>query len=93
MVLTGISFKQAVLHFIFAFICSFLFGWYGIVFVFGFIVGSELMQMCYRSFKDGCKWDDLWIKPFLLLNYVNWKDTLIDLLVYMIGIIGGLLCR
>jgi len=87
------KYKNAILHFCFAFILALAFGLYGAIFVAGYFVGAEFMQMCYRSFADGYKWDDIWRKPLLLLKYAHVKDTAIDLLTYLVGVAGGLLCR
>jgi hypothetical protein len=47
----------------------------------------EFMQMCYRSFRDGYKWDDLYKKLFTLVCYLKVKDTVLDLLSYVVGIL------
>jgi hypothetical protein len=59
---------------------------YGIVFLIGYIIGVEFMQTCYRAFKDGYHWGNLYKKPLILRHYFKPKDTAIDILSYAVGI-------
>ncbi|DAD54688.1 TPA: hypothetical protein [Thermocrinis Great Boiling Spring virus] len=86
MVQIGLSFKEALAHSIFAFLITFVFGLYGAVFVLGFVIGVEFMQACYRSFKYGYKWSNLWENPTIILRYLKPKDTAIDILTYAFGV-------
>jgi len=89
----SISVKNAISHAIFSFLLTFAFGLYGFSFVAGFFAGAEIMQTCYRSFTRGYKWADLWSKPWILLNYLHPKDTLLDLITYLLGALVGYLMR
>jgi hypothetical protein len=64
---------------------------YGITFLVGYMIGVEFMQACYRSFKDGYHWEDLYKKPLILKNYLKPKDTAIDILSYAGGIAFAIL--
>jgi hypothetical protein len=64
---------------------------YGMAFLIGYIIGVEFMQACYRSFKDGYRWEDLYKKPFILRHYFKPKDTAIDILSYAGGIAFAIL--
>ena len=86
MVQIGLSFKEALAHFVFAFLITFVLGLYGAVFVAGFVIGVEFMQACYRSFKYGYRWSDLWENPTIMLRYLKPKDTAIDILTYAFGV-------
>jgi len=83
--------REILVKFLFGLFLTFFFMDYGIMFLAGYVVGVEFMQMCYRSFKDGHRWDDLHKKPFLLVHYLKIKDTVLDLLSYVIGILIALL--
>jgi len=48
------------------------------------------MQMCYRSFKDGYKWRDIYLRPWILYKYAHISDTAIDILTYSLGILAAL---
>lgn len=85
--------REVLVKFLFSFIVVYLFGNHGIAFLVGYIVGVEFMQMCYRSFKDSYRWNDLYKKPFLLLRYLKVKDTAIDLLSYIAGILIALIIK
>ena len=77
-------------HILFGFVITFFFGFYGITFIAGYVVGSEFMQMCYRSFKDGYKWRDIYLRPWILYKYAHISDTAIDILTYSLGILAAL---
>jgi hypothetical protein len=79
--------KEILVKFLFGFFWTFFFGNYGIMFLIGYVVGVEFMQMCYRSFRDGYRWDDLYKKPFILVHYLKIKDTALDLLSYVMGVL------
>jgi hypothetical protein len=79
--------REVLVKFLFAFCLAFFFGNSGIMFLIGYVVGVEFMQMCYRSFRDGYRWDDLYKKPFILVRYLKIKDTVLDLLSYVIGVL------
>jgi len=85
--------SSAISHFVFGFLFALMFGLYGISFVAGFYAGAELMQTCYRSFRDGYKWGDVWKKPLILLNYAHPKDTLLDGIAYFAGTAVGYIIR
>ena len=81
--------KGWVIHFFVG--CMFgLFGWEGVINVFFFFLGMEVTQAIYRSFSDGYRWSDLYGEPWIVLRYLpakkgGWIDTLLDLLLPVIG--------
>jgi len=79
--------REILVKLLFGFCLAFFFGNYGVAFLVGYVVGVEFMQMCYRSFRDGYRWDDLYKKPFVLVRYLKIKDTVLDLLSYVIGVL------
>ena len=81
--------KGWIVHFLVG--CAFgLLGWWGVLIALSFFLGVEITQAMYRSFSDGYRWSDLYGEPWIVLRYLpakkgGWIDTLLDLLLPVIG--------
>jgi hypothetical protein len=82
--------REVLVKVLFGFLLVFVFRGYGVAFLMGYVVGVEFMQACYRSFRDGYRWEDVYRKPVILVNYLKLRDTVLDLVSYVVGVVLAL---